>query len=54
VVQNLENRNISTVAGSGSNQNDEMFFEQVLRETNDDDIENMEDLDENENLTTNN
>ena len=41
VVQNLENRNISTIAGSGSNQNDELFYEQVLRETNDDDIENM-------------
>ena len=53
VVQNLENRNISTIAGSGSNQNDELFYEQVLRETNDDDIEN-DDLDENDNNFLNN
>ena len=40
-VQSLENRNISSAAGSGSNQNDiYVSYQDAIRETNEDIIEN--------------
>lgn len=42
-VQGLENRNVSMIAGSGGvNQDPIAIYEQVLRETNEDLIENMD------------
>ena len=41
-VQSLENRNISSAAGSGSNQNEVYIsYQDAIRETNEDTIENM-------------
>ena len=46
-VQSLENRNISSAAGSGSNQNEVYIsYQGAIRETNEDAIENMIDAED--------
>lgn len=48
-VQGLENRNMSMIAGSGGvNQDPIVMYEHVLRETNEDLIENMDFNDDND------
>ena len=47
-VQNLENQNLTSAAGSGTSQNDvyKINYQQIIRETNEDLIETMEEVDE--------
>ena len=46
-VQGLENRNISSLAGSGgANQDQLVMYDHVLRETNEDMVESMEYVEE--------
>jgi len=46
-VQGLENRNISSIAGSGgANQDPLVMYDHVLRETNEDMVENMDYIEE--------
>ena len=45
-VQNLEHQNLTSAAGSGTSQNIQINFQQIIRETNDDLIETMEENDE--------
>ena len=45
-VQSLESRNISSIAGSGGANQELLLYEHVLRETNEDLIENMDYMDD--------
>ena len=48
-VQSLENRNITSAAGSGGNQNEVyVSYQHIIRETTEDMIETMPDIDDSE------